>query len=362
MLFDELRNGFYAEAIKNAVSEQSIVLDLGAGLGLHGFIAAIAGARKTYLVDPSPILQITESVVAANGLKDRVCCIQKTIEETTLPESVDVIVSVFTGNFLLTEDLLPSLFYARDKFLRPGGTLIPDRAEMEIALVSAPEFYKKVIEGWTEGLFGVDYSAVRQFAANSIYYDTPEAMVPILLSDPGLLQEMNLVTATEAACRNRIEVTVKKSGTCHGCVGWFNIHVGNNWLSTSPLKKQTHWRQVFLPLAEPLDLTTGETVGIELHRPEFGEWTWTIETAKARQRQSTFFSEPHNLQLLQKRKDDYRPGMGAKGRVLQEIIQRIGRGESNAVIAKGILQAFPELFPSQNHAQSFLLKLIEKYF
>ena len=167
MVFDNLRNRFYAKAIQQAIGDDTVVLDLGAGLGLHGLIAAAGGAAKVYLVEPSPVAEVARQLVKANGLQDRVECLIGRIEDIGVPERVDVIVSVFTGNFLLTEDLLPSLFHARDRYLKPGGRLIPDCATMEVAPVSAPEYYAKHVDCWGEPSFGINLEICRQHAANS---------------------------------------------------------------------------------------------------------------------------------------------------------------------------------------------------
>ena len=98
------------------VNSKSIVLDLGAGLGIHGFIAAKAGARKVYMVDPAKVLNLAEMVGQSNNLPDTIQYENKKIEEIQIPDTVDIIISVFTGNFLLTEDLLPSLIYAEKHF------------------------------------------------------------------------------------------------------------------------------------------------------------------------------------------------------------------------------------------------------
>src|SRR5437868_14319233 len=58
MVFDDVRNRLYANALRNAIGPHSVVLDLGAGLGTHGLIAATAGARRVYCVEPQPVIRI----------------------------------------------------------------------------------------------------------------------------------------------------------------------------------------------------------------------------------------------------------------------------------------------------------------
>ena len=53
MVYDDTRNAFYSRAIKALTHQSSVVMDLGAGLGLHGFMAARAETRRliTNLID-----------------------------------------------------------------------------------------------------------------------------------------------------------------------------------------------------------------------------------------------------------------------------------------------------------------------
>ncbi len=51
------------------------------------------------------------------------------IEEIELPvKEVDIIISEWMGYFLLYESMLDSVIYARDKYLKPGGLMLPERA------------------------------------------------------------------------------------------------------------------------------------------------------------------------------------------------------------------------------------------
>lgn len=361
MFFDGLRNAFYSEAINTIVKKDSVVLDLGAGLGLHGFMAACNGAGKVYLVDPASIIAVTTQLIQKNNLFEQIKTISGKIEETELSEKVDVIISVFTGNFLLTEDLLPSLFYARDKYLTPDGKLIPDRVAMEVVPVCAPEYYAKHIDCWNSVSQGVNFNLVRGFAANSLYYGGPKKRKAEFLSDSAELLELDLMTATDASCRNRIEVEVTQDGLCHGWLGWFRARLGGRWLSTSPLGEQTHWRQVFLPLAEPIPVKKGDILSFELNRPEFGEWTWTVGYGGKHQRQSTFLSQPFSSAALQKKSDTYKPKLSIKGRVTQDILSRMAGNESTAEIVASVMAEYRTLFPIQRQADQFVKKLVELY-
>lgn len=46
------------------------------------------------------------------------------------PHSVDVLVSEWMGYCLLYESMLTSVLYARDRWLKPGGAILPDTATM----------------------------------------------------------------------------------------------------------------------------------------------------------------------------------------------------------------------------------------
>lgn len=358
MVFDDLRNSYYAQAIKETINEDSVVLDLGAGLGVHGFMAAAAGARKVYLVEPAPVLEIARQLVSANNLSSQIEAISGRIEEIELSEKVDVIISVFTGNFLLTEDLLPSLLFARDKFLAPGGRLIPDRATMDVAPVSAAEYYAKHIDCWNSDSQGVSFDLVRKYAVNTLFYEGPEERKAGLLSEPAELLEMDFMTATEASCRNRVEVEVTRDGLCHGWLGWFRTRLGEKWLSTSPLEKQTHWSQVFLPLARPISVKKGENLAFELVRPEFGEWSWIVEHGAEKQRQSTFLSEPISPAILQKKSDSHKPRISEKGVVALEVLTRFTGDKSTAEIVKFVMAEYTVLFPTRKLADQFVKDLV----
>jgi type I protein arginine methyltransferase len=48
-------------------------------------------------------------------------------------DKVDIIISEWMGYFLLYESMFDSVLYARDKWLKEGGIMMPDRAKMYIS-------------------------------------------------------------------------------------------------------------------------------------------------------------------------------------------------------------------------------------
>lgn len=52
-------------------------------------------------------------------------------------QKVDIIVSEWMGYALLFETMLDSVFAARDRWLRPGGAMMPDRASLFVAAGNA---------------------------------------------------------------------------------------------------------------------------------------------------------------------------------------------------------------------------------
>jgi SAM-dependent methyltransferase len=361
MVFDEVRNAAYAKAIRNAVEPGCTVLDLGAGLGIHGLMAAVAGAGKVILLDPSPVVSLGAELARFNGVADRVEVIRKRIEEVDLAEPVDMIVSVFTGNFLLSEDLLPSLLAARDRFLKPGGVMLPARARMRAGLVSAESWFKKHVDRWSQPTLGIDFSPIRRFAANGVYFSGARKIGAELLCEPVTLHEIDFATASTATSRASVDVPVQRAGTCHGILGWFDMLMGDDWCSTGPDADPMHWSLAFLPLDPPLEFQAGDRVVIELDRPEFGEWTWSVTCGKKRQRHSTFQYKLADLGFLKKQSADYVPGLGSQGEVALYVLKQMKKGKCVAEILDGFDSEFPILVERDPQLQSRIRNMVNQW-
>lgn len=312
MLGDGERTNAYKKAIfscKDAINGK-VVLDVGAGTGILSCFCAQAGAAKVYAVEASKIAKQAEKVVEHNGLQDQVQVIHGIMEEVQLPEKVDVIVSEWMGYCLLYESMLSSVIWARDRWLKPGGLLLPDHATIYVAPVCDDEIMVEKVNFWNdmEEVYGVDMACIIPFARESL---SKEVMVKCIggesvLSHEQILAELDLYTVTQD---DLSLVQYKFSFKCFGIADlqgfsvWFDVkfpdsHVstyqlsfngdktgsqsatctkGNSAviLSTSPFKPETHWKQSILYLdnevAVQQDSNIVGTIQLrpEKHNPRF---------------------------------------------------------------------------------------------
>ncbi len=63
----------------------------------------------------------------------------------TLPvDKVDIIISEWMGYFLFYESMLDTVIYARDKWLVPGGIVMPDKATLSLCAIEDGEYKVRI--------------------------------------------------------------------------------------------------------------------------------------------------------------------------------------------------------------------------
>ncbi len=125
MLRDDIRNEAYRQAIAQVVKPGQVVLDMGADRHpqhLRGPGRRPEGLRGRAHRDRRGVAR---RMIKRNGLADRIEVIQGDLEDVDLPEKVDVIVSEWMGGFGVDENMLAPLVMARDRWLKPGGKILP---------------------------------------------------------------------------------------------------------------------------------------------------------------------------------------------------------------------------------------------
>lgn len=295
MVSDRRRIEAYRRALAAVVTPSSVVLDLGAGIGTFTVLACKAGAARVYSVEPADVIAMTEEIARANGVADRVRFLQKKAGEVELPEQVDVIVSDMAGALPLFREHLPSVIAARDRFLKPGGALIPRHDRLFCAPVSNPALYASIVDPW-DALPDVDLAPARAMALQSMY---PRAVTPEdLAGEPRVWAEVDYATVTSPNAGATLEWPI--SSTVHAIALWFETTLHDGITSSSgPWSPKSVHATMLLPLAQPLE---GSVLRLTLDMAlasGFYVTTWHASTDRTDGvRQSTFLGEPRSTTSL----------------------------------------------------------------
>ncbi|KAK4291362.1 hypothetical protein Pmani_035806 [Petrolisthes manimaculis] len=261
MIEDSVRTNAYQQAIfQNLDVSGKVVADVGCGTGILSMFCAQAGAKRVYAIEASKIAVHARQLVHANGLQDIITVLQGKAEEVELPEKVDVVVSEWMGYMLLYETMLPSVLYVRDKWLKPGGKMYPERAVLYMALGEA-QWITKYEEGtydfWVSlnHVYDLDMSLLADHAV-SRYKDVVHVHMVAqedVLSFPTAVCDLDLTTiSVEALHKISCPFSLSSMGSrqLNSVVLWFDVFFpGGHKLSTSPDNEDTHWQNTVLPLA-----------------------------------------------------------------------------------------------------------------
>lgn len=268
MLRDEVRTEAFRAAIigNRELFKDKIVLDVGAGTGVLSFFAAQAGAAKVFAVERSDMAFVAKQIAVDNNLNGTVTVIHGLMEEVMLPvKSVDIIISEWIGTFLVHESMLDSVIFARDKWLAPGGLLLPDRATLYIA---GAEDQAEETTSW-DSFHGLNFSALgsayRQVAAQQCLFRNS------LATRHAALLQLDLYTVSvaeqEFSVPFQLDPLDSKVRDVHILASWFvleffspphgsrrNAAANHSTLSTHPDEPCTHWQQTVFTLAKAVQL------------------------------------------------------------------------------------------------------------
>ncbi|CAL1377274.1 unnamed protein product [Linum trigynum] len=296
MISDKVRTDSYRQALmKNpSLLTGAVVMDVGCGTGILSLFAAQAGATRVIAVEASEKMAAVATQIAkdnnllrttvqsdgnnskSTGVMEVVKSMVEELDKSIKiePHSLDVLVSEWMGYCLLYESMLGSVLFARDKWLKPGGAILPDTAIMYAAgfgrsCTSLP---------FWEDVYGFNMSCV----GNELVQDA--ARIPIvdvvqdsdLVTHASVLQKFDLATMSpddvdftatielEPKSDNAVaNLTESKAALCYGIVVWFDTGFTSRFckempalLSTSPYTPKTHWCQTLLTLRDPIAIAS----------------------------------------------------------------------------------------------------------
>ncbi|XP_057445289.1 probable protein arginine N-methyltransferase 6 isoform X2 [Lotus japonicus] len=300
MIKDRVRTETYREAIMRHQSfiAGKVVVDVGCGTGILSIFCAQAGAKRVYAVDASDIALQANEVVKANNLSDVIVVLHGRVEDVEINEEVDVIISEWMGYMLLYESMLGSVITARDRWLKPGGLILPSSATLYMAPVTHTDRYSESVDFW-RNVYGIDMSAMLSLAKQCAFEEPSVETISgeNVLTWPHVVKYVDSYSVTI----NELETVTTKfkfnsmmRAPLHGFAFWFDVEFNGpaiaptNYhsstpiienhqvngsqrkkrtnpnealvLSTAPEDPPTHWQQTLIYFYDPIELEQDQLI------------------------------------------------------------------------------------------------------
>lgn len=352
MIADPVRMPAYTEALRRAVRPGTVVLDAGTGTGIFALLACRFGARRVYAVEPGDAVATARAVVRANGYADRVVVLDAKIEDVVLPERVDVLVADMRGALPLCGRHLPALRDARERWLRPGGALLPQRDTLRAAPVDAGALHRRNSAVWSDPGLGFDMSEARQRVVNTLW--TAGGAECGLLADPATWAVVDYRGVEDPHVSGRLGFRVEREGPLSGFLLWFDAELGPGvGFSNAPGGPDTVYGRLCLPLPEAVPMRAGDRVELDVRARLVQDdyvWTWRTRVRDAegacrrRFHQSTFHGTPLCAERLRATALDHAPGLSREGLVDRAVLEAMERGLAVEHIARDVASRFPDRF------------------
>ncbi|WAR23421.1 CARM1-like protein [Mya arenaria] len=198
----------------SAVQYFQVVLDVGAGSGILSFFAVQAGARKVYAIEASNMAEYCE---------DKIIVIPGKVEEVSIPEKVDTIISEPMGYMLFNERMLESFLHAK-KWLKP---------KTDEALYM--EQFTKANFWYQESFHGVNLTCLREEAVKE-YFKQPivDTFDIRMCLSKSVKHQVDFLTADETDLHEiaiPLSFNIHQTGLVHGLAFWFDVA----FLGTTPV-------------------------------------------------------------------------------------------------------------------------------
>lgn len=160
------------------------------------------------------------------------------VEEVELPvDKVDIIISEWMGYFLLFESMLDTVIFARDKWLKPDGIMMPDRAIIYLAAIEDEKYKAQIIDFW-DNVYDVKMGSIKKWALFEPLVDIARRTQVNTNNCPILDLDLQTVSVQELEFSSKYRLRVNRDDKIQGLVAWFDTYFsyGNEEIRLSTCK------------------------------------------------------------------------------------------------------------------------------
>lgn len=361
-LNDRPRMDAYARAIAAIVKPGDVVMDLGAGTGIFGVLAARAGARRIYSVDGGGMIEVARMIARANGVADRFVFMKGMSNRVDPGEPIDVVIADQAASFVFQAGVFEYFADARRRFLKPGGHFIPYQFDLMLAPIENDEL-RGHVGLWQSPVHGVDVTPGAPIAAND-WYDVHFKPAD-LIGPPTVLASIE--SSDDRPFRGEVELPVDRNGTIHGIGGFFRARLAPGIdMSSSPLDPAPIGRNtIFFPIERAVAVTAGDRIrtafSVDPVRQIYG---WTVSIAdrdgvgRYRSSHSTFRGAIVAQEELDRSRPSFIPALSARDAARRTILDLCDGVRTVAEIEAEVARRHPECFPASADASALVALVI----
>jgi len=370
MTKDPIRFHAFAEALRRTVKPGAVVLDIGTGPGIMALLACRFGARKVYAIEPDPIIQVAREIAISNGFARQIEFIDGFSTQVSLPERVDVIVSDLNGTLPWYQQHLRAVADARQRFLAPGGAMIPKKETVWLGVVESPQAYSEHAQPWETG-HGFEMHAARDLAINTRQLVRLRSEDLLAAPQCGVVLDFMQVEGPDSRADATFVIT--RPGVGHGLLVWFDCVLTDEvFFSNTPGYNRSGYGQTFFPWTRPVSLQAGDVVRLKVRCNLVADdyvYRWTTEVlgkgekadVKASFDQSDFRSFPISPASLRKGSEAYVPRCAGEGSIDRFILTSMDGKASVGEIAACLSERFPARFKERSEALDRVARVSRAY-
>lgn len=280
MLQDTVRVMTYQSAIARH-SRGCSVVEIGCGTGILSIFAARAGARRVVAIEESEIAAVAERMFRANGCDGIIELRRANSRDVVLDEPADLLIHEIIGVDPFGENLLPFVLDARERFLRPGGRLLPSRLQVFCrGLEVEPRPYRDKAYILAEAaeaqkIYGLDLTPVLDLLAETDarrfmpQLDDSDGTIfrPKVLSDECLLVDLDLQSDSldRAGEPAEVRLRIQSPGTLGALAIYFRAHLDEDiQLSNAPFAPPTSWGRPLRSVSRRIEVKPGDEVALRV--------------------------------------------------------------------------------------------------
>ena len=261
MMHDTLRNEAYDKAIREAVSPETLVFEIGTGSGLLAMMAARAGAKQVVTTEVETVIaEAARQVVKDNGYEDRVTVLNKNSNQvelgSDLPEKADLLITETFDAGFLGEHAVPSIQHARQYLLKENAQILPRAGTIFACLLESRKLWEECAVDEAAGFDLKSFNKLRENISCKHVQNFPHRR----LSPDFEVFHFDLDGPAILPQQKEIEVTVSEDGLFGVFVIWFRLYLNDHVVLETNIEDRNCWRMDTQILAEPLPLRKGQVV------------------------------------------------------------------------------------------------------